>query len=889
MRKLAAAILVLSLCAPGLAKDKPLVSIVLYSSASGPAYVQLTDFLLNGKREVYACTGESLDGNAYRKLPKVALSAGMVLEREAGGMLVMVSGSGRSCVLPANLKLEKKQTYALKDLIDTAQISGKVLGKSDNAVEPVATNIPPGTQIYLLEEADTELAEYLRAGRAQSIPRWQDYLQKFDSSSHAAEARNSLTTLVTAEGRGEFTAFKKSLSQTTGDYAALKRARARATEAHGVLASFAPAEKLLADVETELRAMLAAGQQEFSAFVKAVEDKTPGYEHLKRAHAEAEHLAAVDATYPGLDQLTAGISAQEQVLESTIASAEQMMASRNFDQAYASVARYLSLAGEIPRINAVIDQAYASHRNAGQEFVNQARWEEAIKELRHALEYRKDADASELLKRAEAGLEAVRDREAVQKAIDDAGVLGAAKQFIEAYQTLESLPEKQRQMALAQMDLLRNDYVQDLLSRANTLVRVHLPIRGRADEDAVRQAHDYLQRASKLEDQEAIKVKLDVVADRVSEYYLKQAQRSLGKPRGSGLGLGWLLLREGEHFKPDHEQLRNHLTKYAPEFETRAKLSLAIRFRDQTSRRESLGFADQLADAVAAGLENSGLPGLKILPWRDRQASEAAPESASTTGDANFHVLGNIVQHNVDRKLDKQPKTSHYRAGYREVKNPAWIEARRQLESVQQDYERAQTEHKAGQATMNKKELAESARALEALAKKAEAARTKLDELPETQPQEIVQTYNYLHQTIDLNAVVEISFRLSDPLSPTPGPADSVRAEIPKSVVLLENVKPEDVDGIVEQGVAPDEHQLLAEAEAKALNGLVAKLIQRLGEIPSKVLEEARANVSRGDAEAAAEKYLLYLNSTALRPSAERTEAQNFLRKEFNVGAATEQ
>ena len=108
-------------------------------------------------------------------------------------------------------------------------------------------------------------------------------------------------------------------------------------------------------------------------------------------------------------------------------------------------------------------------------------------------------------------------------------------------------------------------------------------------------------------------------------------------------------------------------------------------------------------------------------------------------------------------------------------------------------------------------------------------------------------------------------------------------------MVLLENVKPEDVDGVVEQGVPPDEHQLLAEAEAKALKELVAKLIQRLGEVPAKVLEEARVRATGGDAEAAAEKYVLYLNSSAPQPSVERTEAQNFLRKEFNVGAAREQ
>jgi len=885
VRQFVTAVCVLCLCASGLAKDKPLVAIVLSTSTSGPAWAQLSDFLLNGKREVYACTGEPLDGNAYRKLPKVPLVPAMTLEREAGGMLVLVSASGRSCVLPVNLKLEKKQAYALKDLVDTAQLDGRLISKSDNAVEPWPTNIPPGTQIHLLEAPDDELAEYLRAGLAQSIPLWQEYLRKFPAAPHVAEARHSLATLVTGDGQTEFAAFRKSLP--AGDYAALKRARARAQEALRIVTSFAGAERLLSDVEADLRAMLVAGQQQFSAFVKAMGDKTPGYAHLKGAQLEAEHLAAVDPACPGLDKLRNDIDYQQQSLDSAIASAQGLAANKSFDQAYAAVARYMSFAGEIPAIAAVSDQAYASHRDAGQEFLNQGRWEDAIKELRRALHYREDAATSGLLKRAEAELESVRDRETAQKAIDDAGVLAAGKQFIDAYQTLESLPDRQRQMAAAQMDMLRKDYLQDLLTRANTLVRVHLPIRGRADENAVRQAHDYLQRASKLEDQDAVKVKLDVVSDRISEYYLKQAQRALGKPRGSGIGLGWLLLKEGERFKSDHDQLRNHLTRYAPEFETRSRLSLAVRFRDQTSRRESLGFADQLADAVAAGLENSGLAGLKILPWRERPATETAPELASTAGDANFHVLGNIVQHRVDKKLDKQPKTSHYRAGYREIKNPAWIEAKRQLESAQQEYERAQAAQKA--EVMNKKELAESNRAVELLAKKLEACKAKLDEIPETQPQEIIQPYNYLRQTIELAAVVEISFRLFEPSSTASGPADSVRVEVPKTAVLLENVKPEDVDGVVEQGVAPDENQLLAEAETKAQAALLAKLVQRLGEIPAQVLEQARAQASRGDTEAAAEKYVLFLNITPPQATPERSEAQNFLRKEFNVGEAKEQ
>jgi predicted TIM-barrel fold metal-dependent hydrolase len=136
-----------------------------------------------------------------------------------------------------------------------------------------------------------------------------------------------------------------------------------------------------------------------------------------------------------------------------------------------------------------------------------------------------------------------------------------------------------------------------------------------------------------------------------------------------------------------------------------------------------------------------------------------------------------------------------------------------------------------------------------------------------------------------LVANVEISFRLADQYAQTPGPAETVKSELPKSFVVLENVKPEDVDGVVGAATMPDESAFLAQAETQAQKDLVKKIVEQLGLLPTKVLEEARAALSRGDQEGAAEKYVLYLNATA-KGAQERAEAQQFLRNQFNISTS---
>ncbi len=872
--------LILLAAAAAVAKDKPLAAIVLYRGDRGPSYVQLSEFSINARRELYVCAGQPLDNNAYKRLGKTTLAPGLVLERDPKGALILTSVSGPTCVVPVNLKLEKNRTYELKMLVDMGVMAGAPISKSSNEGGKIPVNIPAIARIHLLEAPDAELAEYLRADWAQTISLWNDYLKLYPSGPHAAQARKNLAGLLVAQGAKQLETYRQSVSANNPDYEQLKQAVSSAEQARQALPGFPAADQLRSKLDAHLQAILATGAGELNLFLKAMAEHAPGYAHLEKAWAQVQHVTDADPSFSAVAKLKADVTTQQQTLEATLKLAESQARERKFDQAYAAVLPYKQFSGELPRVSAVIEAAFKYRRDRGRAAVNEGRWGEAISEFRRALEYRDDPETKAALEKAAATSESLSNTQAAQTALENSRALAGRKQYVEAYGALESLPEAQRSLVAGEMEGLKPDYLKDLVKRAADLLRVHQPIRGRADEKGVRQAYEYLSRATKLSDEGMIKVKLDLISDKLTEYYLGEASRVLDKPRGSGIGLGFLFLQEAQIFKPENNDTRNQMTKYAPEFESHAKLSLGLRFRDQTARRESVSFADALAEALASGLESSGLPGLKVMSLQQRSLE---PDADTGAGPfiANYLVNGSILQHRIDRQIETQPQTSHYRAGHREVKNPDWLEVKRQVDALQDEYNRL----RELPAAKNKKEGEQRKAALDEQLKKLTDARRKLDEVPETKAEEVIQPYNYLRRTINLKAIVEVTYRLSDFNAHLPGALETVRVEVPASATMLENVKPEDVDGVVEQGTPPDEEKLMNDARSQAEDKLIKKVVRQLGTLPPKILEEARAAAANSDPEGAAEKYVLYLNSTPAKDSPERQEAQSFLKKEFHISS----
>lgn len=345
---------------------------------------------------------------------------------------------------------------------------------------------------------------------------------------------------------------------------------------------------------------------------------------------------------------------------------------------------------------------------------------------------------------------------------------------------------------------------------------------------------------------------------------------------GSGVGMGWLYLGEAEHYKPNMGAVREAMARYSSAYQLRSRLSVGVVLRDQTSRRDSLGFADQLRDAIANGLESSGLP-LKAL----RQFNE------SDSLQPNFVLVAEVLEHRVVKNTNLETLQSHYRAGTHEVKNPAWLQANQDYDAAQQQLAAAQRGVADAQAQHKKKEIIAAANQVVLTAQKRVAdTRRTLDTTEETRVENVLAPYNYTKKSIDLTAVVDMTFLIKDQSGNPIEAAMPIRKDDHNVAVVLDNVKPEDTEGIKKQSTEPDEVQFLADLEIQARDALIKSVREKAMLLPGKILAEARRRAQSGDLEGAAEQYVLYMNAINPESSQGRDEAASFLRDHFNVTLA---
>ncbi|HEV2989571.1 MAG TPA: hypothetical protein VG759_14105 [Candidatus Angelobacter sp.] len=867
-----------SLAAPTLAKDAPPINaIAVFDGPNGPAYVQISGLLINAKTELRVCDGVSrFDKKIYDKLPKIQLQGATSLERGQNGVLSLASASGTVCVVPSGLKFDKSAEFTTSDAADQAILQGTIAGASAKQALEIPP-VKPGLRLVFVPAPDTELAEFLRAERAQSIAGWRDFLSHYDSSPHVADAKKNLATLHDEAGEKAFAEYLKSSDAHHPDLAQLKQALAQTAQASHLLPGHAPAVEMNALVRGQLDKLIESDRAQLKAYRKALADQTPGYAHLTAAKKHIDLVVDVDPNYKPAFDLQTEIFDETRKFDRDLQNAEALVASRRFDDALTAVASYRSFESEEPRIEAIVTSAFSYHFNRGRELSAQPDWEKAVPEFRKAAGIRsEDKDAASSLKNAETQLTNMRNRQAADRALQQSKAYSDANQPIEAYEVLADLPDAQRSMVSSEIEALRANYSIAAVQRAQKLQQMHLPIHGRVDEDGLREAHALLARAGGLGDDPSIRLKLDLLSDKISGYYMDQAKRYLEKPLASGVGLGWLYLGEAQRYKPNLETVKDEMTRYAPAYQLHAKLSVGVLFRDQSSRRENAGFADQLADAIATSLESSGLVA-KVIRQSAENPSNVQP---------GFMLVGEVLQHRLVKNPTLETLPSKYRVGTREVKNEAWVAANRDYEAAQAQLTTAQHALTDAQAHNKKKEIAAANDAVVAAQKEADDKRAKRDSLEPTRPQDVVETYNYTKKTIDLSATIEVAFRLTDQAGNLVEAGQPLQVDNKKTYMLVENVKPEDTEGVKQQGAAPDENQFVTDLEIKARDVLIKSVREKVMHLPEKILAEARKRAQQNDAEGAAEQYILYLNAAPESPAAERKEAVGFLRDHFNVAPA---
>jgi len=642
-----------------------------------------------------------------------------------------------------------------------------------------------------------------------------------------------------------------------------------------------PAAQFMDNIGRELDNLARPDQMRLQAYRKALQDHTPGHSQLLAAKQHVESLLEVRPDYAPLLGLQQEIAAEQRKLEKTLVNAEVLMVEARYDQAVNSLGPYAAFASEMPRVDGVINAAYKHHYDNGQRLAAHQEWEKAAQEFGKAAAIRPERkEAQAAADNAATQLEAQRNQQAANAAVVESDEYAQKNQFVEAYNVLADLPEKQRALVTSQLGALSHDYIGAAVRRAQKFQESHVPIKNATDENAALEAYVLWDRASSLADDPAITVKRDFLSAKISAYYLEQANRYLQKAGGSGAGVGWLYLKEAAHYGvTDVDSLKDQMARYEPLYQRRAQLSVGIVFRDQTSRRDSHGFADQLADAVTSGLDSSGLP---IAVVRNSSEVEEALQPS-------FMLVGQVLEHRMVKNANLDAPESKYRAGTHETKSPAWLQVESDYESAQQQLSSAQRALADAQAQHKKKQvIADANDAVERAQKSVDELRHKLDTTEQSRVEMVVESYHYTKKTVNLTASAEIEFQFRDRAGDFVGQPADISKNKHSTTVILQDVKAEDTEGITNQGVEPDGGQFLTDLEIDSRNALVKAVQEKVAELPAAVLQAARALAQKGDIDGAGELYVLYLNSTSQGASSERDEAVKFLHEKFNLAVSAD-
>ena len=857
-----------------LAKDDAPSAIVLYDAKQGPAYVQLTKMTLNGKTELRICEGvPKFDKNLYGALPRASLTGATSLQRAIDGVLTLTINANPICVVPSNLKFDGKRELTPAEAAEQAVVQGTPV--SFSAADSGLPALKPGVQLVFVAAPDVELADFLRAQRANTVKAWQDFLVRYPSSTRRTNAQHEIARLHEQTAEAAFAQYHRANDKGTQDIANLQQASVEAQGANHASPGYGPAAKLMENIGRELDFLLETDRTHLQSFQKALQDHGSGYSQLTLAKVHLDRLLEVRSDYAPLLDLRREIVAEEKKLGTAIANAESWTASAHYDEALSALGPYICLAPEIPRVDAVLNAAYKYHLDSGQKLIGQQQWEQALAEFRKAAALRPDSkEVGNALNNAISQLSAQRDQQEAKLAILKSNEYASKNEFVEAYNVLADLPDKQRALVTSQLSALTRMYIGAATRRAQKLQEAHVPIKGRADEDAVREAYVLFDRTSSLSGDPAITVKRDFLSAKISTYYVDQANRYLEKP--SGAGIGWLYLTEAQRYGVTNlDSLKDEMARYASLYQRRARLSIGITLRDQTSRRDSPGFSDQMADAIANGLESSGVS-VEVV---------RKPPETSDALQPNFMLVGEVLEHRLVKNANLETLQSRYRSGTHEIKNPVWLRAKSDYESAQHQLATAQQALADAKSQHKKKDIVTAANdAVQKAQQHADELRHTMETTEKNTLEAIVEPYHYTKKTVDLSAEIELRLHVTDRSGNVIGLPLDVRKSNRTTAVVLQDVKPEDTEGITNQAVEPDEAQFLTGLEIETRNALVKAVREKASEVSAIVLQQARTRAQHGDLDGAAEQYIIFLNSNPQNAaSPERDEAAKFLHDRFNL------
>ncbi|MFQ5817020.1 MAG: hypothetical protein ACE5H2_03560 [Terriglobia bacterium] len=787
-------------------------------------HLLLEKFKVNGKDNLYRLARDApLTKKQYQKLPKLPFTQ-VDSFRVAGGRLhVRTRIRTELLALPQNFKAWPKGSAALAAITAGSRLSGRLL----HTRRSHSARLTDGMVVYLFAARPAEDTLAFCLAEAQNTQAsWENFLQRFATSRHAAAARAVLANIY-----------------------------------------------------------LARGQEALRRFQAALQEKQSGYSYLREARQWLERVRALQVETPDVVEARAALTRIETDIAERLRQARLLAEKAEFTAAQQTLQPLRHFRDEFPELAAELQ---AIRQLAAQHHVDQARqrlarhqFDAAVLELETAASYQPLDAIPALREEIERARVAYRRQQEIRAATDRAQQAVARNDYAAAFDLLTPLvlryPDEQKLQEY--FASLQRVYRTALLAEVVEREKLHTPIRGPADEDVILRLQDRFTRLSEFDSSTELAVWRDRLSGHLAEAYHQRATQMAEQGQSELSPLAFAYLQQAYHFALNKSEF-SEFADWRKRLEDQLRIRVALNFRDLTPAAGGQYLLVELSAQISSAIQRSGLPHVRILEAsRGREAPRPVLE-----------LIVELTRATVQNRAEDEAVASEYSAGLRQVPNPQWHQAKAAYDRAVESYEqvRARIAQNRRKKKYPKKEQQADNAALARAEASLTQARTALDAVPTLIEQEDVRPYEFTHRKLVRTATIRLVYRWVNVLTGVRELQQILETQEPAEDVEVTGVHAGDKHGHRNQPhKLPDAADLRGRALRKIQEQLAEQTITYLKSFIGRDFERAQQKASREEHQGAAEDYLRFLfNSPPDDPR--RQQALQYLQRQFRLLALGE-
>lgn len=772
-------------------------------------YQTLYDVKLNNKEEVrlLSLPGSSSSARISRKMyedsAKRKLRDLYALKWSNDGVLSAFSVADQPAlgVIPDDLKPQKNADPALSSfygvLLTGEAREGKQKRKADVALRSV-------WKVYFVAEgASLNDTLFNHAADEGSVAIWEAYLKKTNNY-RGSEANAKMREALIECARGDLRRF------VGGDYASLSKARDRVTRTQSIRDD---------EVTRQLATDIRQEQQK-------VEDARSKAEQLIKTDKWDEAIDATEPikkyldTWPDLNQMYK--HALEQSHEIHLNAGDKAFLATQLETSLNDCSTAWKRLPNSERARACVCRA----RN-----------EIALRDSRKSRQIKRPKEAKELLEQRVSDSECTQDARVTAELKESKceyaqQLYGEARQLLGVGGAVPSTPRARRRAAAV----------------ASPTATVNVKLIAIANKKDFRDARQKLLLASELCPEGPLTALLQAANQRLAEFCIAEARKALQR---NDDGTAYVYLQSAQGYTPDDSEIPGLLSQARERFQQRARVSVGAVF-ESSSRNEETGIViNEVTDAIQSAATAAGLAQPNLLDQQEAANASRAVQAGRQLSSPTIIFTGNVLT--ADVNVTQNP---HNVRGSYSYENPAWKEADRRHDAVNEQYKNCRKQ--SGDAACGY------------LASQVAQLRAYRDQFPRNRTEE----YYYRENPIRMVGAVRMSLRASDSISRGVRAGDSLQAGDSWECIARSGVNQQDSG--VRDNMCPEPNT------GAFFGGIVGKIkrdahllaVAQLRELPLSYYKRAQSSANR---QQSIEDYLRFVFLTGDKSSSEAEQARGAL------------